>query len=161
MTPGPDPAELDDDQLLEVLASALRSTDPVPPVVLAGALGAETWRTIDVELAELVFDSALESTGTRAGTAALAREVTFRVGEVEIELLVTDQQGAPLEGQIIPPAGDLAELVSMSSTSAGATTSIDELGRFRFDSLPNGPVRIGIRLTSGWVHTTWVVLRAG
>jgi hypothetical protein len=158
---GSDPTQFDDDRLLEVLGAALATTDPVPAAVLAGALGAETWRTIDVELAELVFDSALESTGTRAGTAAPAREVTFRVGEVEIELLVTDQTGAPLEGQVIPPAGDLAELVSMSSTSGGATTSIDDLGRFRFDALPAGPVRLGIRLASGWVHTSWVVLRAG
>jgi hypothetical protein len=161
MSPERDASQLDDEELLDVLAAALASTDPAPASVLAGAIGAETWRTVDVELAELVFDSALESTGTRAGTAALAREVTFRVGDVEIELLVTDQLGAPVEGQVIPPVGDLAELVSMSSTSGGTTTSIDDLGRFRFDALPLGPVRIGIRLASGWVHTSWVVLRAG
>jgi hypothetical protein len=25
--------------------------------------------------------------------------------------------------------------------------------------VPAGPVRLGIRLASGWVHTSWVVLR--
>ena len=45
--------------------SALREADPVPEHVLAAARGAWTWRTIDQELADLVFDSATELSGVR------------------------------------------------------------------------------------------------
>ena len=37
----------------------------MPRHVLAAARGAFTWRTIDQELADLVFDSATELTGVR------------------------------------------------------------------------------------------------
>jgi hypothetical protein len=154
-----DPATLDDDELLVLLGHSLAATDPVPAAVVRGAIGAETWRTIDTELAELVFDSALEATGTRSATAApAAREVTFRAGEVEIELLVGDEPGAPVEGQVVPPVGELAELASLDASGA-MTAEVDPLGRFRFESVPAGPIRLGIRLPAGWVHTSWIVLR--
>jgi hypothetical protein len=152
-----DPAGLDDDALLDLVGRALAGTDPVPAAVIAAAIGAETWRTIDAELAELVFDSALESTGTRSATAApVAREVTFRLGELEIELLVGDGPDAGVEGQVIPRGGDVVELVSLGDAGSA---DVDDLGRFRFASVPVGPVRLGIRLATGWVHTSWVVLR--
>ena len=155
-----DPTMLGDDELLVLLGRSLAATDPVPAAVLHGAIGAETWRTIDAELAELVFDSALEATGTRSATAApAAREVTFRAGEVEIELLVGEEPGAPVEGQVVPPVGELVELASLVADGEAETVDVDALGRFRFASVPAGPVRLGIRLPSGWVHTTWVVLR--
>lgn len=155
---GFDPRGLDDEQLLDLLGRTLAATDPVPDGVIAGALGAETWRTIDAELAELVFDSALEATGTRAaGPGADTREVTFRAGDVEIELLVPDSPDGHLEGQVVPALGDRAELVSLSGAG---TAPVDELGRFRFTSVPTGPVRLGIQLPGGWVHTSWVVLLA-
>jgi hypothetical protein len=154
-----DQGSLDDDGLFDLLVRSLAITDPVPAPVVAAAIGAETWRTIDAELAELVFDSALEATGTRSATAAPAtREVTFRAGDVEIELLVADGPGG-IEGQVVPRVGELAELVSQESAFGNRTAPIDELGRFRFDVVPTGPVRLGIRLPSGWVHTSWVVLR--
>ncbi|MET0326995.1 MAG: hypothetical protein ABW219_17400, partial [Ilumatobacteraceae bacterium] len=59
-----------DDELQAVLARALRTVDPVPDHVLAGARAAWTWRTIDEELAELVFDSAAELTGVRSEDTA-------------------------------------------------------------------------------------------
>ena len=44
-----------------MVGRALRTAEPVPDRVIAGARAAWTWRTIDEELAELVFDSALVS----------------------------------------------------------------------------------------------------
>jgi hypothetical protein len=153
---GTDPAQLDDDDLLDLLGRALATTDPVPSSVVRAAVGAETWRTIDAELAELVFDSAVASTGTRS-TPGSARELTFRAGGLEIELLLVDGPAPVIEGQLVPAVGDLVEL-----TGRGAATAaeVDELGRFRFVEIPAGPVRFGIRTPGGWVQTAWVVLRA-
>ena len=58
-------SDLTDDDVQELVGRALRESDPVPEHVLAAARGAFTWRTIDQELADLVFDSATELTGVR------------------------------------------------------------------------------------------------
>ena len=65
-----------DDELLALVGRALRAAEPVPDHVIAGARAAWTWRTIDQELAELVFDSAFELTGVRSEDTA--RQLTFR-----------------------------------------------------------------------------------
>ena len=66
-----------DDQLLDLVGRALRTAEPVPDRVVAGARAAWTWRTIDQELAELVFDSAVELTGVRSEDTA--RQLTFQL----------------------------------------------------------------------------------
>ena len=80
LPPGLDPKEgsdvRPDDDLLELVGRALRAADPVPERVIEGARAAWTWRTIDEELAELVFDSAAELTGVRSEDTA--RQVTFQ-----------------------------------------------------------------------------------
>ena len=85
---GRHPTELPDDALQELLGLALRQADPVPEHVLAAARGAFTWRTIDQELADLVFDSATELMGVRdhGGT----RQLTFQAPGLEIEVMVAD-----------------------------------------------------------------------
>src|SRR5688572_26855827 len=80
--------ERTDDQWIATLGDAIRHTDPVPEHVLAGARAAFTWRTIDAELAELVFDSASELTGVRSET--MSRQVTFQAPGVEIEVMLIE-----------------------------------------------------------------------
>ena len=65
-----------DDALQELLGIGLQDADPVPEHVLAAARGAWTWRTIDQELADLVFDSATELSGVRDRGGA--RQLTFQ-----------------------------------------------------------------------------------
>ncbi|MGH9269940.1 MAG: hypothetical protein ACRDZ2_01565, partial [Ilumatobacteraceae bacterium] len=77
-----------DDQLQELLGRALRAAEPLPDKVVTGARAAWTWRTIDEELAELVFDSATELTGVRSEDTA--RQLTFRAPGVEVEVMVVD-----------------------------------------------------------------------
>jgi hypothetical protein len=71
-----------DDTLQELLGTALRNAEPVPEHVLDAARGAWTWRTIDQELAALVFDSATELTGVR--DRGEARQLTFQGAGLEI-----------------------------------------------------------------------------
>ena len=89
-----------DDDLLELVARALRAADPVPDRVLDGARAAWTWRTIDEELAELVFDSAAELTGVRSEDTV--RQLTFRSPGMEIEVMVTDETTRRIVGQLVP-----------------------------------------------------------
>jgi hypothetical protein len=147
--------ERTDDQLLATLGEAIRQTDPVPEHVLAGARAAFTWRTIDAELAELVFDSAAELTGVRSESTA--RQVTFQAPGVEIEVMVIENGQRRIVGQLVPPTEVTVQLTSGDSV---ADTRTDELGRFTFDDVQPGPVRLSVLGSAGehLVHTEWVLL---
>ena len=144
-----------DNDLLELVGRALRAADPVPDRVLEGARAAWTWRTIDEELAELVFDSAAELTGVRSEDTA--RQLTFRAPGMEIEVMVTDEASRRIVGQLIPPGGFSITLLAGDQELAAAT---DRLGRFSFDAVAPGPVRIAVTETDGThvVTTEWVLL---
>lgn len=144
----------DDDRLIELLGRALREADPVPEHVLEGARAAFTWRTIDTELAELVFDSARELAGARADEAS--RQITFQAPGVEIEVMVIDDGMRRLVGQLVPPSMKRIELVGADSVHS---TDTDRLGRFSFDELAPGPVRLVVLGEDGahLVQTEWVL----
>ena len=65
-----------DDELLDAGRPRAACRRPGARPRVAGARAAWTWRTIDEELAELVFDSAAELTGVRSEDTA--RQLTFR-----------------------------------------------------------------------------------
>ena len=70
---------MDDDRLLEEIGQLLRRADPVPSDVTLAARSALAWRRMDAELAELLYDSALEAeplAGVRS-TATGWRVLTF------------------------------------------------------------------------------------
>jgi hypothetical protein len=144
-----------DDDLLELVGRALRAADPVPDRVLEGARAAWTWRTIDEELAELVFDSAAELTGVRSEDTA--RQLTFRAPGMEIEVMVTDEATRRVVGQLVPPGSFTATLVTVDAALADTT---DRLGRFTFDAVAPGPVRLVVADPDGTVVVTteWVLL---
>jgi hypothetical protein len=144
-----------DDELLELLGRALRAADPVPDQVLHGARAAWTWRTIDQELAELVFDSAAELTGVRSEDTA--RQLTFRAPGVEIEVMVVDEASRRVVGQLVPP-GVFTVRLHDGDTEREATS--DRLGRFSFDAVAPGPVRLAVTDAEGThvVTTEWVLL---
>lgn len=146
-----------DDDLMAALGTALRTADPVPERVLHAARGAYTWRTIDAELAELVFDSAAELTGVRSEEQA--RQVTFQAPGVEIEVMLVDGSTRRIVGQLVPAMESTIELTGVDVDRVVATTS-DDLGRFTFDEVPPGPVRISVVGDGGTptVHTEWVLL---
>jgi hypothetical protein len=144
-----------DDDLLELVGRALRTGDPVPDRVLEGARAAWTWRTIDEELAELVFDSAAELSGVRSEDTA--RQLTFRAPGMEIEVMVTDEATRRIVGQLVPPGEFSMTLITADTELA---TSTDRLGRFTFDTVAPGPVRLVVTDPAGTavVTTAWVLL---
>jgi hypothetical protein len=145
-----------DDELLALVGRALRAADPVPERVVEGARAAWIWRTIDEELAELVFDSAAELTGVRSEETA--RQLTFRSPGLEIEVMVVDPASRRIVGQLIPPGTVTVQLLTSDDQVREETT--DRLGRFTFDAVAPGPVRLAVVDTSGAhvVTTEWTLL---
>jgi hypothetical protein len=154
MTDHDRPPDPDDDALQELLTIALRQGDPVPRHVIAAARGAWTWRTIDQELADLVFDSATELTGVRDREGA--RQLTFRAPGLEIEVMVADPASRRLVGQLVPAQ---ATTVRLEGTDDARDQESDRFGRFTFDNAPSGPVRFTVSTTEGATVTTdWILL---
>ncbi len=145
-----------DDDLLELVGRALRAADPVPDRVIEGARAAWTWRTIDQELAELVFDSASELTGVRSEDTA--RQLTFRAPGMEIEVMIVDEASRRIVGQLVPPGSFTVQLLSSDDVVRDETT--DRLGRFSFDAVAPGPVRLAVIELDGTlvVSTEWTLL---
>jgi len=144
-----------DDDLLALVGRALRAAEPVPDRVIQGAKAAWTWRTIDQELAELVFDSAVETAGVRSETTA--RQLTFRSPGVEIEVMVADETSRRVVGQLIPPAECTVQLVTDDTVIEEQS---DRLGRFTFAAVAPGPVKLVVVDEVGrhLVTTEWVLL---
>ncbi len=143
--------EMRDEQLLAQLAAVLETVDPVPVSVLEAAKAVFTWRTIDAELASLAFDSATdELAGVRS--ADTARQLTFRTDTVEIELVVVSGR---LVGQLVPPQ---QAAIVLHHGGEERTLSTDDLGRFAFDDVAGGPIRLTCTLADGVVQTEWTIV---
>lgn len=141
---------LSDDELLERLRTLAAVHDPVPASVLANAKAAFMTRTLEDELADLLFDSLVDDAlvGMR-GT--VARQLTFGVGDVAIDLDLDDDG---LVGLVSPAAVLPVELQTLEGSEV---TETDELGRF-FLSRPAGPFRLRVGVDGRHVTTEWVHL---
>ncbi len=149
--------EMKDDQVLAKLTEALEAIDPLPEAVLEAAKSVFTWRTIDAELASLVFDSATEDlAGVRSVEAT--RQLTFRTPGVEIELVVLSETSRRIVGQLVPPQS--AEIV-LHHEDGTRTVHSDGLGRFTLHDVPAGPVRLVCRLedeSGAVIQTEWTLI---
>ena len=162
LPPGFDPKEgclmpVSDDELLELVGRALRAADPVPDRVhRPGARAAWTWRTIDEELAELVFDSAAELTGVRSEDTA--RQLTFRAPGMEIEVMVVDEASRRDRRPARSRPGRSPSSCWPATRCCEEPT--DRLGRFSFDAVAPGPVRLAVVDPDGThvVTTEWILL---
>jgi hypothetical protein len=150
----------DDDRLLAALAIAVRAGRTVPRDFVETAKAAYAWHDIDVELAELTYDSALDedraSAGTRAAPAAdpaTLRALTFASAELTIELEVSTDA---LLGQIVPPQPGQMEVRAVNGDVFTAT--IDEIGCFVIRPMPASSFRLhchtaeGANVLSDWVR---------
>src|SRR5216684_1917643 len=81
--------EPDDTELEEELRRVAALVDPVPSVLLRAAVEAFAWRTIDDDLAELVFDSLVDHEATLVRGSQDRRLLSFHTGDVCIEIEVT------------------------------------------------------------------------
>lgn len=145
----------DDETTLGILRHGLAEADPIPEYVRAAAREAILWRTLDAEMAQLVFDSAVdELAGVRS--AGSDRQVTFRAPGVEIEVGVMAVDGREITGQLVPPQSATVELRSGETIRETVT---DRLGRFRFADVASGSVAIVVITDDGTrIATEWMVV---
>lgn len=142
---------LDDDELLDRLRGLAAIHDPVPADLFRTARGAFALRTLDEELADLLFDSLLDEAlvGIRGGAT---RQLTFGVDDLTIDI---DIDGDGLVGHVSPSGPATVELQTPDSI---VDADVDALGRFFVDQPPNGPFRLRVALAGKWVTTEWVNL---
>lgn len=141
--------------VLDALRRALDTVDPPPPHVIDNARDAYVWHGIDAELAELVYDSAdAAAAGVRGAEAA--RQVTFRAPGLEIEVEVVSERVRIVVGQLVPPQPATIELRQGERTRR---VDADPLGRFTFDDVAPGAVKLTVRTVSGaLIHTEGLVI---
>lgn len=140
------------------LAELVQDFDPVPPHVVSAARDSYTWRAIDEELAELVYDSVFDGdllAGVRAG-GAVGRQLTFEGSTLVLEVEVGDGPRRELTCQVVPP-----QPATLEVRHRGGSICIDrdDFGMFHVPDVPFGPVSLRcVPLEHGREPTTtsWV-----
>jgi hypothetical protein len=136
---------LTDDELIDVLRQVFDAVDAPPEHVVAQAREAYAWHNVDVELAELVYDSATNGmAGVRAAEAP--RQVTFRAPGLEIEVEVVSERTRIVIGQLVPAQEATVEL---RHGGRREEATADALGRFSFDDVAAGPIKLTVVAASG------------
>ncbi len=150
---------LNDDELVDLLSRALRRTEQPPAHLRDAALMAHAWHNIDAELAQLVFDSLVpdpaadELVGVRSDDGP--RQITFEAPGVEIEIMLAGDTRT-MVGQLVP--AQVAD-VQLAVSDRVLSTDSDELGRFRFEGIDPGPIRLTVLGSNHRaVHTEWIVI---
>ena len=155
------PDEAEDAELEAGLREAAARLDPVPAELIRAATAAFGWRSVDAELAELVFDSLLDQADAALVRGAGGpRLLQFRADLLTIEVEVTStRSGCELVGQVFP--AQWAELDIRHGAQVDHA-AIDDLGRFRAEFVPGGPVSLRCWPASGGtgtaVVTDWIPL---
>lgn len=133
-------------ELLDTLQRVLEVVDAPPAHVIANAREAFTWHGVDAELAELVYDSATETTPVAVRAAEAPRQVTFRAPGLEIEVEVVSERTRLVIGQLVPAQAASVELRQDDTTR---TADADALGRFSFDDVTPGAIKLTVVTSSG------------
>jgi len=133
--------EPDDTELEEQLRQVAARFEPVPADLLRTAVGAYTWRTIDADLAELVFDSAVDRDDAALVRGAQEdRLLSFRSDGLTIDVQIAGTgSDRSLIGQLVPPQPATVEIRQGTGSLA---VEADELGRFSAGPLRAGPIRL-------------------
>lgn len=150
-----------DDELEEELRRLAARLEPVPPELLDAAAQVFSWRDVDAEIAELVFDSLLDPDEAALVRGAPERRLlSFAGGGVTVDVEVTRTTAARVvTGQIAPPQRGIVDIRRRQET---VTVEADDMGRFQSGPLPPGPVSLRLRPAGEAppfaVVTDWVAL---
>jgi hypothetical protein len=140
--------------LIEQIGVAFDELPPVPRALHTAALEAFQWRRADVELAELLFDSASEELVGVRGTSTDRRSFRYRAGDFVIRIHLT---AATMIVMIEPP---LSVACRIASGDRGEASNVehhtDELGELVVD-VPTLPIRVEVDMPGGTVATPWII----
>lgn len=151
-----------DDALAEDLGDALAEADLAQRVTATaatafsahrGMLAARANLDLELMLLTLVYDShdSTEAPAVRDRSGGSSRTLVFESEDLGVEVEI---ESAGIEGQLIPPRAGRVTLRSADQTIATAET--DEVGYFRFDVHPSGPLRLECTNESGTCVTEWL-----
>jgi hypothetical protein len=143
---------------LRRLSELRQVTDRVPDRVRSDAAVAFAWRSVDDELAALVYDSdhdpeVLENV---RGEPAAARNLTFRAPGLVLEVEVSRDRQREIVCQVVPPQ---PARLSVRHLRSEVADQLDDEGTFCVGGLPPGPVSLRCEpLAEGAssVATSWV-----
>lgn len=140
--------------LMKALAEALGGVQP-PADLAARCEGLLGWLDVDAELAELLDQSALDSTGTR-GPAGSTPTLEFTVADGSCVIEISTTEGV-LRGQLL--GGEAQQVVVRTSAGTSQSALIDELGAFEFSNPPSGTIRLEFELFDDRrIHSDWFVV---
>ena len=139
----------DPDLLVRIDDAFEHSLDPIPGRLTTAARDAFGWRLADVELAELLFDSANDELAGVRGISMQRRSFRFASGNFVIRVHLTS---ASMIVMIEPPMSVTCTIATSDTTAEHRT---DELGELVVDA-PELPVRLEVDLPSGRVVTPWI-----
>jgi hypothetical protein len=147
-----------DDELEAELRRAAQLFDPVPARLVAFAMEAFEWRTIDGDLAELVFDSLAATGPTPVRGDDQSRLLTFSSPEVSVEVEIAPPGPArQITGRLVPA---FAADIEIRTIHRNVTVPADSLGRFSAVLPGGGPVRFTCQRTDDAatrpVFTDWI-----
>jgi hypothetical protein len=149
------------DALWHELRVLFDKADPVPPEVLQAARASFTWKTVDGELAELTYDSAVDRPVTSAVRGGEdPRLLRFEVSELSVELEITAVgERRRVVGHLVPRQPARVEICHRAGR---ALVEADEGGRFEAEDVVAGPSSLRCDLTgrrgAAPLVTSWVVL---
>ena len=140
--------------LMKALAEAIGGEQP-PVDLTARCEGLLGWLDVDAELAELLDQSALDSTGTR-GPAGSTPTLEFTVADGSCVIEVSTTAGV-LRGQLL--GGEAQHVVVRTSTGTSQSALVDEVGSFEISNPPSGTIRLEFELLEGRrIHSDWFVV---
>ncbi|MDG6102692.1 hypothetical protein Daura_41765 [Dactylosporangium aurantiacum] len=142
--------------MLRALRDIAGRRDPVPEAVLSAARASIAWRDPDAALARLTADSAAHRlVAVRGGGSP--RLLSFFGGSLTIDVQATTREGGvEMVGEVSPP---VPARVVLESPGGSQETDVDDEGRFRFQGVVAGSVRLRCEPAGGAaVHTEWVLL---
>jgi hypothetical protein len=139
--------------LEQELREAVARLDPVPEHLRRQAEAGFTWRTVDAELAVLVYDSSMVAEPALVRGGDQPRLLTFRTDDLSIEVAIPGAGEPGLVGQLVP--GQPAE-VEVQQAGQRLAVGADRLGRFTVTPPAAGPLRLHCRPPAGRpVVTDW------
>lgn len=118
-----------------------------------GMLAARANLDLELMLLTLVYDSHenTEALAVRDRSGGTSRTLVFESEDLGVEVEI---ESGGIEGQLIPPRAGRVTLRSADRTIATADT--DEVGYFRFDVHPSGPLRLECTNETGTCVTEWL-----
>jgi hypothetical protein len=142
-------SELDDDRLLAALGEVLSADEPLTMETAAVVeQEAFAFRRVDAELAELLYDTAVEEAGVRGGGP---RSLSFAIAghELDVELQPDDT----IVGRVSPPDVE----VSVEGPTGTVELPLDRLGRF-IAAVPGSRLRflLSAAASARRIVTPWI-----